>query len=147
MLTIIRATSAHLTMLIPLLDQYRIFYGQKSNIGAAKQFLNKRITNDESIIFLALNGNKPIGFTQLYKTFSSVSLEPSLILNDLYVNKSDRGRGVGQKLLQKAKEYCASGHYKGLALETAVNNPAQKLYETMGWEKDTLCFHYFWSTP
>ncbi|HAI44518.1 MAG TPA: GNAT family N-acetyltransferase, partial [Maribacter sp.] len=34
--------------------------------------------------------------------------------------------------------------YKGLALETAIDNPAQKLYEKLDWEKDSHCFHYFW---
>ena len=82
--------------------------------------------------------------TELF-TFSSVSLQPSLILNDLFVRKEFRGKEVGQALLEKSKSFCREKGYKGLALETAVDNPAQKLYEKLDWKKDSHCFHYFWT--
>lgn len=84
-------------------------------------------------------------FVQLYFTFSSVTLEPSLILNDLFVDPKYRNKNIGQGLLLKAQEYCTKHKYKGLALETAIDNPAQNLYEKLGWKKDVHCFHYFWS--
>jgi hypothetical protein len=33
---------------------------------------------------------------------------------------------------------------KGLALSTATDNPAQYLYERLGWEKETGFLNYFW---
>ncbi|NJB70553.1 GNAT superfamily N-acetyltransferase [Saonia flava] len=145
MIIITKASINNLPDIYPLFDLYRIFYGQKSDIEAAKNFLNLRMESNESIIFVAYLKNKPIGFTQLFKTFSSVSLESSLILNDLYVDKSSRKKGAGKALLNKAKEYCIDKKYKGLALETHIDNPAQTLYEKLGWKKDSQCFHYFWS--
>ncbi len=143
---IIKADSSHIPLIAPLLDQYRIFYKQTSNINAAKEFLESRFSKGESILFLAFEDDQPIGFTQLYTTFSSVSLQPVFILNDLYVDTNHRGKKVGEGLLTKAKNFCQEKGYKGLALETAINNPAQKLYERLGWEKDTDCFHYFWTS-
>ena len=46
--------------------------------------------------------------------------------------------------LEKAQQFCEQQGFKGLTLETAIDNPAQKLYEKLGWEKDYHCFHYFW---
>lgn len=143
---IIKADFSHIPLIAPLLDQYRVFYKQTSNINAAKDFLEKRFTNGESILFLAFEGDQAIGFTQLYTSFSSVSLEPIFILNDLYVNDNHRGKKVGEKLLLEAKAYCLQKGFKGLALETSINNPAQRLYERLGWEKDTNSFHYFWTS-
>lgn len=140
-------TLANVQDVVTLFDAYRVFYEQESNVSAANQFLESRITNEESIIFMALKGDIPVGFTQLYPTFSSVSLQSFLILNDLFVLPEHRGKEIGQALLEKAKSYCKKKNLKGLALETAKENPAQKLYEKLGWKKDEEFLHYFWTNP
>lgn len=145
MVSIVRASKEHINDLLPLFNSYRVFYGQESNLGTSKNFLEKRLDQNEATIFLAYIDNEPVGFTLLYKTFSSVSLQPLYILNDLYVDKDHRQKGIGEALLDRAKKHCIGKQYKGLALETDINNPAQKLYEKLGWEKDSHCFHYFWS--
>jgi GNAT superfamily N-acetyltransferase len=147
MIPIVQATQSHLDQVLPLFDQYRIFYNQQSDREGAGKFLLDRLLNDESVLFLALDEGRGIGFTQLFKSFSSVSMQPVFILNDLFVAKSHRNKGVGAALLRKAQQYCRDKQYKGLALETAVDNPAQLLYERMGWEKESHCFHYFWKAP
>ncbi|MDO6472009.1 GNAT family N-acetyltransferase [Maribacter sp. 1_MG-2023] len=144
MKSIRRITATEITDIITLFDGYRVFYKMESDTDAAAKFLNDRITKEESIIFAAYEGNKAIGFVQLYYTFSSVSLQKSLVLNDLFVDANYRGASVGEQLLLKAQEFCKKNNFKGLALETAIDNPAQKLYEKLGWVKDYHAFHYFW---
>jgi GNAT superfamily N-acetyltransferase len=144
---IIQAGVEQLEALVPLLDGYRMFYKQPSNTGACREFLQQRFRMGDSVIFLAREGAEAMGFTQLYPSYSTVSLQPLLILNDLYVNQNHRNKGVGAALLTKAQGYCAAKGCKGLALETALDNPAQELYERLGWEKESHCFHYFWTCP
>ncbi len=139
-----RADPSDLAKIAPLFDAYRVFYKEPSNPEKGKLFLQQRFESGESIIFFALEGSVPVGFTQLYKTFSSVSLQSFYILNDLYVKPEYRKKGVGEALLDAAKTFCKEQNGKGLALETAVDNPAQKLYERLDWKKDTDYFHYFW---
>ena len=145
MIAISKAKKEDISKIAPLFDQYRVFYKQASDLSAATRFLEKRFDNQESILFLALYDDEPVGFTQLYTTFSSVTLQPVYILNDLCVASNFRGKGIGEKLLLMAKKYCLQTNYKGLALETAVDNPAKRLYEKLGWKKDAQCFHYFWT--
>jgi len=145
MLSILQADRSHIPYIVPLLDRYRVFYGRTSDEKAAQQFLEERFDKDQTVIFLALDKEVPVGFTQLYTTFSSASLQPVYILNDLYVDKAHRKKGIGAALLQRAQEHCIKMGYKGLALETATDNPAQKLYERLGWKKDSHWFHYFWT--
>ena len=145
MITIVKGTEEHLDQLVPLFDGYRVFYEQDSDPHAARKFLKGLTDRDESIVFLAFMDQEAVGFTQLFRSFSSVAMRPLLILNDLYVLPEQRGKGIGEALLAHAKSYCQQLNYRGLALETAVDNPAQKLYERLGWEKDTHCFHYFWT--
>ncbi|MBO0322485.1 GNAT family N-acetyltransferase [Muricauda sp. CAU 1633] len=143
-MTIKKATLSDLEHIVPLFDAYRVFYGQTSDLNAAQNFLKERFSQNETVIFIALENGEPAGFTQLYKTFSSVSLQPSYILNDLYVSPKFRKKGVGEALLNQAKLHCQEMDFKGLALETALDNPAQKLYERLDWKKDTDYIHYFW---
>lgn len=140
-----KASLDDLELIVPLFDTYRVFYEQNSDCDAARIFLKERFLRNETLLLLAMDNGKPIGFTQLYTTFSSVSMQPIYILNDLFVISESRKKGVGEALLNEAKEYCKKAGYKGLALETAVSNPAQKLYERLGWVKDESYLHYFWS--
>ncbi len=140
-----KASRADLSFLIDLLDGYRVFYKQASDREAAKLFLEARFREEDSDIFIAEIDGTPAGFVQLYPSYSTVSLRPMYILNDLYTHPTFRGKGVGTALLKRAQEFCAEKDGKGLTLETAVDNPAQTLYERLGWEKDIHCFHYFWT--
>ncbi|MEQ9301958.1 MAG: GNAT family N-acetyltransferase [Cyclobacteriaceae bacterium] len=145
MIRIVQATETHLDLLMPLFNDYRQFYGQESDIMGARIFLQRRIDKKESVIFLALEEDKGVGFTQLYPTYSSVSMQKFYILNDLFVSEEHRNKGIGERLLHQAKRFTADFKLKGLALETASDNPAQKLYERLGWIRDTDFYHYFWT--
>lgn len=143
-MTIINAHIEHLDLIAPIFDAYRVFYRQKSDIEAAKIFLYERFKNKESIIYLAMSDDKAVGFTQLYLLFSSVSMQRMYILNDLYVAPEHRNQGIAEKLINKAKELCVSLNHKGIGLQTAQDNPAQKLYERLGFKRDTD-LQYFWT--
>ncbi len=142
---IIQATLSNLEQLIPLFDAYRVFYKQGSNLDEARSFLKERFQKNDSVIFLAINDDgESLGFTQLYPSFSSVSMQRTYILNDLYVASAARKKGVGEILMETAKQFAVTSGSKGLTLETAIANPAQKLYQRLGWKKDTEVNHYTW---
>ncbi|MCK0180062.1 GNAT family N-acetyltransferase [Flavobacteriaceae bacterium S0862] len=141
---ITKATLKHLDDLAPLFDSYRQFYKQDANLEKAKAFLTNRIKNNESVIYIAYLDNKAVGFTQLYALFSSVSLQPMYLLNDLYVDANIRNKGIGQQLIQAAKNLCIKKGYKGLGIQTEVSNPAQHLYQRVGFKKDPD-LHLFWT--
>ena len=145
MISIEKAVEKDIKDIVPLFDQYRIFYEQSSDEQAAEAFLQHRFERGECTVFIARFNKIPIGFTLLYTCFSSVSMKPVFILNDLFVLPDQRSKGIGKLLLEKAQDHCLEQNYKGLALETAIDNPAQKLYEKLGWKKDSHCFHYFWN--
>ncbi len=142
---VITATIAHLDQLAPLFDEYRQFYKKQSDLVGARSFLEARFLKEESTIFLVLDdNNEALGFTQLYPNFSSVSMKRDYILNDLFVTAAARGKGVGKALLLRAQEFSSKENAKGIMLETAFDNPAQHLYEKLGWKKDVEVFYYAW---
>jgi len=141
---IVRAERKDLDDLVPLFDGYRQFYGQRSDLAAARAFLRERIERDESVIYLAYTEpGEAAGFTQLYPSFSSVSLKPLWILNDLYVRSDVRRGGVGRALLERARQHAIETAAKGLVLSTGVTNKAaQTLYESCGWQREDEFFQY-----
>jgi GNAT superfamily N-acetyltransferase len=142
---VIHASSDNLHALIPLFDGYRVFYKQASNNRAVQNFFTERFHKKDSVIFIALDekGNG-LGFTQLYPSFSSVFMQRVYILNDLFVSEKARGHGIGEALMEHAKQFAREMGGKGLTLETAIDNPAQELYKRLGWVKDTEVNHYTW---
>lgn len=139
-----RATLEHLEDLVPLFDGYRVFYKQTSDLNGAKDFLKERLEQNDSIIYIAYIENKAVGFTQLYYLFSSVSMEPMYLLNDLYVDHNYRGNGIGKDLIKTTKDLAKENNQKGIAIQTAHDNPAQHLYQRLGFKPDSD-LHFFWS--
>ncbi|WP_028022928.1 GNAT family N-acetyltransferase [Enterovibrio calviensis] len=146
-MNIIKATPSDTPAVAPLFNQYRVFYGQTDNAALAHDFINARLTHEESVIFFAMDEQgAAVGFTQLYPMFSSVSAQRIWVLNDLFVVDSQRGKGTGNALLNAAKAHAMATGVAGIALETSVSNfGAQKLYESLGYDKDIDHFHYFLS--
>lgn len=141
---ILKATMNELDALTELFDLYRLFYKQQSDLSGAKVFLKERLSNEESVIFIAFDGQDAVGFAQLYPTFSSISMKKSWVLNDLYVKEEVRGRGYGQGLIRKAIAYVEKVGAKGILLETNDDNViAQRLYEKIGFVKETNFFYYY----
>lgn len=137
---IVRATMSELEDVTILFDEYRQFYGNKSDVSSAKAFLQLRLALNESIIFLAIQDGKAIGFTQLYPTFSSVALQRAFILNDLYVTEDARGLGAGKALTERVFQYSQQQHARYVTLQTAPENVnARGLYEKLGMKQDEYC--------
>lgn len=132
-----------LEALAPLLDGYRQFYGKASDVAAARAFLRERFNHGESVLFLALDGVVPVGFTQLYPSFSSASLARTFILNDLFVIQSHRRAGAGSRLLHAATEFARSLGAVRVTLSTDIaNRSAQATYEAKGWKRDQEYYVY-----
>jgi ribosomal protein S18 acetylase RimI-like enzyme len=141
---IVRAGRDDLDDLVPLFDAYRMFYGERSDPASARSFLEERLERGESVVFLAYtSAREAAGFTQLYASFSSVSLKALWILNDLYVRSDIRRGGVGRALLERARLHAVETGAKGLTLSTGVANvAAQALYESSGWQREDEFFQY-----
>ena len=133
-----RATPADLDVAARLFTGYLRFYGKDTPEAQARAFVAERLAKQDSVFLLAeASSGEAIGFTQLYPAFASLSLAPSWILNDLYVEPAARGRGVGEALMQAARELAMSDGSAELMLQTARSNTtAQRLYEKLGWQRD-----------
>lgn len=140
---IIRASAGDVERIAPLFDSYRQFYKQKPDLPGACAFIGDRLQHEESVIFLALADDKPVGFVQLYPCFSSTAMKRMWILNDLFVTPGARRQGAAKALMERARQWALETRADGLWLETAVDNhPGQRLYESLGWKRDNDYYRY-----
>ena len=138
-----RATVEDLEELVPLFDSYRQFYKFASDLSGARDFLQARLENDESVIFLALQDERSVGFAQLFPSFSSGRMARVYILNDLFVSAEARKSGIGAALIKSARAFGESSGAARLTLSTQIENEtAQALYEREGWKRDTEFYVY-----
>jgi ribosomal protein S18 acetylase RimI-like enzyme len=147
MISVRLAETSDIDLVVPLFDKYRQFYGRSSDEGLARSFLSERIGRKESVIFLAEQDGMPVGFMQLYPSFTSVGAAKIWILNDLFVDPARRRNGVGSSLLESAANFARQTGAVRLVLSTAVNNlPAQDLYVRHGWARDNEFVEYALAT-
>lgn len=135
-----RINSEERYLAVDLFNQYRVFYQQPSDPALADAYLHQRLQNRESVVFVALEevDSRPVavGFTQLYPTYSSVSATKNWILNDLFVEATHRGKGVGEQLVKSALRFAKEDGTTYVQLETGSDNrTAQRLYENIGFTR------------
>jgi ribosomal protein S18 acetylase RimI-like enzyme len=140
-----QATLEDLESVAPLFDAYRQFYLQPADLPLARAFLRARLAAGESLVYLAEDEGTVLGFVQLYPLFSSTARRPGRIwlLNDLYVVSAARGRGVGRRLMDRARQLAEETGARSIELTTAGSNTrAQALYESLGYRRDEEFFYY-----
>lgn len=139
-----RAEARDLPILSELFDGYRVFYERPSDPPAAQAFLSERLRQGDSVLFVAeIDGAAPVGFTQLYPSFTSAGMQRIFVLNDLFVRLDARRSGAGRALMRSAEAFARAEGAARLSLATAVDNvKAQALYEAEGYVRDEAFLHY-----
>lgn len=86
------------------------------------------------LIFLAYQGETPIGIASCFIGFSTFSARPLINIHDLHVLPDRQGRGVGRNLLKAVEERAKELNCCKLTLEVLQNNHrARGLYEAVGF--------------
>ena len=142
MIHIRRASLSDVEQLTGLVEQYRGFYNQEANSNT-QQFLHNRLSMNESIVFVAEEGDQLVGFAQCYPTFSTVALAEMWLLNDVFVHPDFRRRHVAEQLMVETEAAAKKAGAARIWLRTAhLNAPAQALYEGRGWVHDDVFKRY-----
>jgi len=138
-----RASVEDLELVLPLVRAYRLFYEQEPDDARERRFIEKHLRDGTSTLFIALAGERAVGFEQIFESWSTVRLAPVLILEDLFVEPTFRGYGIGRSLIYAALAFARESGVAGMSLETAVSNErAQKVYEREGWERERKFYKY-----
>lgn len=141
-----KASRQDIDSLAELFNSYRMFYDKKSDVQGAKQFLSERLDKNDSEIIIVKHEGEIKGFVQLYPLFSSTRMKKYWLLNDLFVDKQARGKGLSKMLLSHAQEICKESDACGILLETSqTNDIGNNLYPSAGFKKYEGVNFYEWT--
>ncbi|NQZ33301.1 MAG: GNAT family N-acetyltransferase [Oceanospirillaceae bacterium] len=142
---IIQCTHSYLDLLVELVEDYRVFCGFARSLEASKAFLQKLISSQESVIFIAIDTetDKLMGFVNLYPSYSTLALQRIWILNDLGVSSVFRGKGVAKALIEKVQAFAKESGAIRIELKTGSENiTAQGLYKSLNFIIDNDNVYY-----
>ena len=99
--------------------------------------LEKMLLDDRRRIFVALNGEKVAGyaFCEIKEQPFASTMVPfrSLFIDDLCVDRDERGKKIGKALFERAKSEAEElGCYELTLNVWEGNDPAKRFYEKMG---------------
>lgn len=140
------AKKEDLQQIAGLFNDYRVWYRKDPDPRGAELFIENRLRQNDSVIYVSEENGLLNGFTQLYPLFSSTRMRKSWLLNDLFVSPGFRGKGISKALLEAAKEHCISTDAAGLLLETEKTNIiGNQLYPAAGFELYDETNFYWWA--
>ncbi|WP_133545582.1 GNAT family N-acetyltransferase [Mesocricetibacter intestinalis] len=131
---IFKAEQWNLELLLPLFESYRRAHGMPENPERTLAFLNNRIRFSESIIFIATDKGRAVGFIQLYPRLSALRLQRYWQLTDIFVAEPANKPEIYSALIGKAKEFVCFTQSKRLVAEQEPGVVQQELWEGQGFK-------------
>jgi ribosomal protein S18 acetylase RimI-like enzyme len=133
---------------IGLLDMYsrdEFGDGRPLSLDARANLIPGLVQHGGARVFLAFDGEQPLGIAICLIGFSSFRGRPLINIHDIAVGPNARGQGVGRQLLAAVEAEARSSGCCKVTLEVRSDNArAMGLYQSVGFkasEPETL----FWS--
>ena len=138
----------HQRAIIDLLDMYcRDEFGDSRPLSedVRRNLIPGLVRHGGARVFLAYEGQQPVGLALCLVGFSSFKARPLLNIHDIAVRPEFRGQGVGRRLLAAAEEHARDAGYCKVTLEVRSDNDrAMRAYRAAGFQS-TQPETWFWS--
>ena len=106
------------------------------NVRAA--LIEKLHAHPTTIVFLAFEGDLPVGIAVCFLAFSTFAAKPIINIHDLHVLPSHQRRGIGQALIRAVEEKGRAVGAGKLSLEVLeTNHRARKTYVAAGFASNS----------
>jgi GNAT superfamily N-acetyltransferase len=139
-LSIEPVSQAQLERLLPMIAAYQRFYGvEEVDEERNRTFFSRFIApSNDGMLVGAWHDEQPVGYACLYWSFTSLVPAETVLMNDLFVDPSARGQGVGRALIEASAAIARERGAHCLEWMTAPDNDtAQHLYDATGAERST----------
>jgi GNAT superfamily N-acetyltransferase len=130
--------AAEFERLLPLIAAYQRFYeaediDEERNRAFFRRFL---APSEDGMLLGVRDGDELLGYACLYWHFSSTQAVETVLMNDLFVSETARGRGIGRALIEASAAVARDHGAAHLEWSTAPDNlTAQRLYDSTGAER------------
>ncbi len=116
----------------PLWDGYNAFYGRKDETALPDEITQttwKRFLDPDEPVFalVAERQWRIVGLAHYLFHRSTIFLQPTCYLQDLFTLPSERGRGVGRSLIEEVFERAKAAGAKRVYWQTQASNTAGRM--------------------
>jgi len=118
------ATIADLDQLLAFIHQKASFDGYPNSVRATPEILQQAFFSDRpcaEAAFAEVEG-QPVGFVVFFQTFSSFLAQPTLWIDDLFVQSDWRGQGIGTALVKYVAAIAQTRHCGRIEWTVATHN-------------------------
>jgi len=133
-LNIRKAMIDDVPLILKLIKELSVYEKMSKKVVATEDILRKTLFGDKSYaeVLIAEIEGKPVGYALYFYNFSTFLGRPGLYIEDVFVSKEYRGRGIGTAFFKKCayipkENKC--GRMEWIVLDW---NPARKFYDQMG---------------
>ena len=132
------ASPADLSNLLALIHHKAAFDGCPNSVTATREKLQNTLFSSQPMAYVLLaetndSDSSPIGFASYHFTYSTFLAQPSIWLDDIFVESAHRNQAIGRQLIE---QLCQIAHRRGcgrIDWTVDVNNAAGiRFYERMG---------------
>lgn len=115
----------------------------KNSDDVFKKTFDEALANPNLIRLLLIeHENEMIGFANLMVIFSVWAQGRALILDDLYIRETHRGKGIGKEVMKSIEQFAEDNKFKRLQFQSEVsNNGAYSFYTGIGYKPTTMNFY------
>ncbi len=134
-LEIRRPVRAEIPEILKMMRQFAVFEHLEEFMTAEKAGLEAAIFGKDAFVeaLIALQDSVAVGYALFYPHFSSFRGESGYFLEDIYVQESARGLGVGKELLRAVARLAAERGFSRIDLQVMRSNEnAIKFYRSLG---------------
>jgi len=129
--TAIKKDSALIVSFIKKLAKYEKLL---SKVKVSRVKIEKSIfDNKEAEVLIAEFNNKPVGFALFFKTYSTFLGQANMHLEDIYVDKEMRNKGIGKEMFKVLSKIALKRKYQRFEWSCLTwNTPSLKFYKKLG---------------
>lgn len=134
MLTIREATIDDLDAVLKFIHELAIYEKMEQEIVGDKELLKKWVFDEKkAYVLIASWMNEKAGFALYFNNFSTFLTRPGIFIEDLYVKKEYRGKGIGKALITYLAEKAVSNGYGRVEWNCLNwNQPSIDFYLSLG---------------
>ncbi len=127
---IIKPSKKDASGLVNLIDQLaKSETLEPPSVSAKKRLIRDVFESKRLRIFLAFVNSTPVGYASYFFTYSSFLARPILFLEDIFVLKEQRGKGIGHSLLMSCVR------------EAVKNNCGRMEWTVLNWNSKAIRFY------
>jgi len=134
-LRIAPATEQDVALVLGFIRKLAEYEKLSQQVVATEENIREHVFGANAVaeVLLAYWDQEPVGFALYFRNFSTFFGQPGIYLEDLFVDSSHRGRGIGKALLARLAKIAAERGYG--RLDWAVldwNTPSIEFYRSLG---------------